>query len=304
MGSWDETCALSNLPIMPGEEVYWLILSRNVYHKFDKSGCYHNDFFFVRSIPLLGVYDDYGEIEIAEGEEIICDSIIRQYKQDVVSWLYEHHKKDDGKSRQEFLGIPEVRPDNISISNLQNWFHEGMVYVNWNVFDKDEHAIRGVPTTKVMVRKDVWDSLLACDTPGFLGEKIDISFYGEKVNKIISELEDREGPLDFADKFIIEDILDQIIEKKYFRNSPNKACMALFDKYLNKEISREQLEKVLHRVKELATIENVMASTRRAWMPTVGAGSQETNFNLHAEVHSKIVDIAREVERKLEEDEY
>ena len=80
MGSWNETCAISNLPICPGDEVCWVLLTKSPY-AVDSGGCYYDDFFFVRSLPIVGTYDDYGGIEVAEKEELF----IQQELDDTIS---------------------------------------------------------------------------------------------------------------------------------------------------------------------------------------------------------------------------
>ena len=78
MGSFNETCALSNLNIGCGTPVRQVFLTQNPYVRSDQReahrGCYHYDQWFVRTPPIKGTYNDYGDIEFKEGPltELIC----------------------------------------------------------------------------------------------------------------------------------------------------------------------------------------------------------------------------------------
>lgn len=68
MGSFNETCALSNLNIPYGTPVRLLFLTQNPYVVSDsheaQRGCYHYDNWFCRTPPLKGKYDDYGRAKL------------------------------------------------------------------------------------------------------------------------------------------------------------------------------------------------------------------------------------------------
>jgi hypothetical protein len=61
MGSWCVVCAISGVPIRPGDEV--------VGWKSRKAPYEHN--YIPTSLPVVGKYDDYGGIEDAEGKILI-----------------------------------------------------------------------------------------------------------------------------------------------------------------------------------------------------------------------------------------
>lgn len=126
MGSWSETCALSNLPITIGDEVYMILLTKNPYANFSSTGCYVNDFFFVRSIPLLGVYCDYGEINLCPGEEKKFELVKQQFELDLLP--------KEETERNRLFSIPEIKAENLSFKALLDWFHEGSVRIDSNYF--------------------------------------------------------------------------------------------------------------------------------------------------------------------------
>ena len=80
MGSFNAICALSGLPILPGDPVKLLFLTSSPYR--NNNCCYNNDKMFVRTIPISGFYDDYGRIEYEKNHltQLICDV----FKQDII----------------------------------------------------------------------------------------------------------------------------------------------------------------------------------------------------------------------------
>lgn len=86
MGSFNETCALSNLNISYGTPVKLLFLTQNPYVDSDqheaKRGVYHYDNWFLRTPPIDGKYEDYGSCEFEESA--IVNLIVDLFKQDVI----------------------------------------------------------------------------------------------------------------------------------------------------------------------------------------------------------------------------
>jgi len=66
MGSWNHTCAVSNLHIGAGEEVVVFLLLKN-HNTDDGSFCYGNALYDVMPLPFYGKYDDYGGVEDCHG---------------------------------------------------------------------------------------------------------------------------------------------------------------------------------------------------------------------------------------------
>lgn len=68
MGSWNETCMVSNLPVMYGEPVICYLIKKSKY--FDQSiakGVYTTtDLFCPVSLPIKAVYNDYGGVSEAD----------------------------------------------------------------------------------------------------------------------------------------------------------------------------------------------------------------------------------------------
>lgn len=320
MGSWDETCAISNLPISPGDKVYWLLLTKNPYTKFSETGCYSNDFFFVRSIPILGKYEDCGEVKVSDGEELFVQAMLNQFKVDLVEWLYKDNRKKDGSiSNQEYFNSSEVILENLTFDNLQQWLHEGIVSIDNNAlndyhFEEDEDGkikrvykklpVKSDPVVKVMIRKDVWDSLNSLTINNWSG-LINSDYFKKKEKDLLAPIlaEDKSEEEVKMLRHILHSRLKDISTDSAFLNTYAESLENLIKRYIDKDISEKELRKTTVRSRELKMLETVMAFTRRAWFPTVGAGSQTLMFDLHTEVFKKFTGIAEKAQKEYEDEE-
>lgn len=90
MGSFNETCALSNLPICVADKVYQIFLTRNPYQssdqKFASRGVGTEEQWFPRTPPVPGAYADYGNIEYEDSP--LTALIADQFDKDAIPLPY------------------------------------------------------------------------------------------------------------------------------------------------------------------------------------------------------------------------
>ncbi len=104
MGSFNETCALSNLNISYKTPVRLLFLTQNPYVVSDQHeghrGCYHYDQWFVRTPPIKATYADYGQCDFQENP--ITDLIDKCFQKDVIERPFgfnQYHSCDVTKTK-------------------------------------------------------------------------------------------------------------------------------------------------------------------------------------------------------------
>lgn len=105
MGSWNETCALSNMPIKPGDSIYVILITQNPYleEHAGRAGCYPWDHWFQRSLPVLGTYDDYGRISIDAKESDLVETVLDQFRFDLVEFSQGPNEYHDLKASRTDL---------------------------------------------------------------------------------------------------------------------------------------------------------------------------------------------------------
>lgn len=143
MGSFNETCALSNLNIPAGCPVRLLFLTQNPYIKSDQQeaqrGCYHYDNWFLRSPPLKGKYDDYGRAKLSRSP--LIKLVADLFQKDVVERPFGFN---------QYHSPPVVRGKNLDHYLAAAW--EGRLLVQDEYRKSREKTPEGWPT---------WEGILA-----------------------------------------------------------------------------------------------------------------------------------------------
>ena len=126
MGSWNGTCAVTNMHVHSGQDVVVFMLLEN--HR-KKSFCYENALYDVCPIPFYGEYNDYGAVENCHGFglPIVVEEIKKQ--------LYEF-----GSGPNKYHD-PAVRKADFNIDVLFDADHEDRLGIEgfdrWNQDDYD-----------------------------------------------------------------------------------------------------------------------------------------------------------------------
>ena len=124
MGCWNETCGITQVPIMHNDPVVLILLANVAQHRSadrmdGHSGhCYSNDVWSPFALPIYGIYNDYGSIEdVTEGWN--TEWIINSLKKYMI-------EKPLGSNKYHDVAISK---NDLSIENLLDWIHESRVEV-------------------------------------------------------------------------------------------------------------------------------------------------------------------------------
>ena len=80
MGCFDYRCCVTGLPIRAGDPIKFILLAENPYERDTIIGM--GDYWFLRSWPLRGEYNDYGSIDLTlpvcgnQGKTLLYESPI------------------------------------------------------------------------------------------------------------------------------------------------------------------------------------------------------------------------------------
>jgi hypothetical protein len=146
MGYWNKTCALSNLPIFAGEEVYVFLIEQSGNGK--DSHCYSNHLYSPIITPFYSHYNDYGAGENNSGAALPV--IINALKKVVI-------EKEVGENKYHDL---EVKRDTLSEDNLFELMQEQRLSVKNIYRNMNENNPEEVLIEFVMMKKDVVDDIL------------------------------------------------------------------------------------------------------------------------------------------------
>jgi hypothetical protein len=271
-----------------------------------REGCYPTAFWYPRTVPLKAKYYDYGEVtNVEEGLNLL------------LFW----------KQLEKELWRVEEGPNPPSAYDMdwkQMWrvVTEGQLRIRREyVSDEDDH--KATPVCAVMIREDVWQTMLALKNPWKEYERdgnnklvpLTLDFYKasitEAVKKILAipvsdwEREYAKTHPDFSPFRYYETL------RNLFLDSNNPAGALGLEFYLQGlveaieageyTLESPEIQEMIQRIAEIQHVKNLYSVLRRTWHPGTGQGSQSREYLAEAEFHHAMAMIgyrAADQERK------
>lgn len=293
MGCWNETCGVSQLPIVAGKKVKAFLITESKYEdNIRGSGtCYPMDYFVPFFLPVSASYNDYGSVEKIQTD---WNSVYMLHA--FREWL-----KD---------GTIENLGDDAEINN------PGISHFSTldDVFDCVERGAllyHGYKIGLFMVLDEVYQSLLSHSA-----EAIKLNEYSMKYERDTYEKssiwfrEFRTKPqIDVAtlspnDKLIYE-IADSV-DKSFLlpavlgmRGDPGPS----FDHYVPyvKDPNFGDTEEIIKRFADVRHFNSCMSYLRKMWIPQTGKGSQSQNFGFYRALNAGMSAYIGKVEKSYDE---
>lgn len=153
MGSFNETCMVSGLPIGYGDEVRVVVIKKSPYKE---SGClvYPSDLWSPVSMPIRAKYDDYGNAYPIKEDETMA-----AFALGLLNTALE--PIEQGENQYHDIAVKSLDSWDI----LLNACHEGRLR-----FKNSYSGVPWSPATRVMIREDVWQSMLKQKFSGWWGK--------------------------------------------------------------------------------------------------------------------------------------
>ena len=279
MGCWNSTCALSNLPIIEGENVKAVILFEGWNPKFKSGSCNADDILCPAFLPLTGKYDDYGGVE-----DIVEDlnySLVLKFLKNLLGNELILDRGDEVNSDwniQDFLrGIERgvIKHKTRKLSDNRFSLSNNNQTEEWNESN----------FSFVMIREDIYNF--------FIEESKNLkNFHGEtRIDRYQRKIEEN---LSFLDSDDIH------VRWKFDLLGLNLARLVGFVVYSNfiRE-GKEGIKEILDLWVEFSVIKLMMEDLRLIWLPSSGQGSQDTDWDLHKKLSEKKIEICNS---KLQEE--
>lgn len=288
MGSWNHTCALTNLPVFSGEPVYVLMLLEGArYDQYKGHHCYPNCYYHPLPIFFEGDYNDYGGVENCKGDYL--PFLLEKIKDKLIEFDLGENKYHD---------VP-VKKDNFDVNQLFEADHESRLYTETHDFDK-EAGVMQKRLSHIVIRKNVLDSFLkkykisyASQITGYRDIRLNFeeavkmqmdSFRSSNLKRRIDNInliiESRKSLFkDTEDLSEIywgslcahsRDILYWISEGYYLKQNIINIGELLY----NNSDAPERLEKVTRHLMTMVFLQQLYSNGRRMWIKPSGSGSQ------------------------------
>lgn len=297
MGSWNETCGVSNLSIRGGEEIVFIPVAQNPWHFSHltgmkgvknketpvlfkgSSGVYGTDLWAPLSVPLFGEYNDYGSIENISS----TDEEIKQFE----SVFKQCIPLDVGEN-----SCHDVATGKLEIDEILELIHEGRAYIKWS----SGHCVPTIAVGVVMVKKSVWDSILSVD----LKKDTDMWFFkGDEVPTVDNTFKKLKKRLKIFEKSDKIDSLALELSEPMSHTLYSSFGQGPFRINLSEALKNE---KNLKLIAEFEFFYKVLDHLRISLSPTIGSGSQSDNRKLWKKMNTKINKII-ENENKLDKED-
>ncbi len=271
MGCWNETCAITNLPILYGEAVYGLMLSQWPADAYSSRGCHAGDFWQLLPCMVQGNYDDYGrvediddlDLELIRKHQRLCD-IDGDKLEDITQELLFKLEKDGklfhaniyGSAPRlvQFIMIKKTVIDDIKSNFKLKYHYPVREYTYQQIVDTMiEYCNNYAQSLKV---DDYSDTLLNYDPS--IGRKVD----------------------PFA-KSILQNCRSSVIDWHRVANQDQKS-----------------IERNCEYITLKVLLDNLLDGSRQLWSPTAGKGSQDTETDIHRYIANLVLSQADIVDKQ------
>ena len=136
MGSWNKTCGLTQMPIFSGDEVITFYLIEKPF-KTDAMTSYASGYWGYIPLPFYGIYDDYGFLDMAKGEEWKLSLMKDAYGKSVVINEPTDKFVDNWKVDENIFDDYEKFKDAIHRNRLHfRLYHEKNSCISFVMFEK------------------------------------------------------------------------------------------------------------------------------------------------------------------------
>ena len=315
MGSWNNTCGLTNLPIISGEAVYVFPIQERNLSRY-RSHCYSTALYKPMIIPFVAKYNDYGAGEDCSG--ITLDLFVEEIRRELI-------ELDVGENQYHDIA---VKRDDFDDEKFFEAVHENRMFVRgWGETDR--------PVFFTMIRKDVadrmwnewtfdqWKGTKGTVPEGFESDQYYIKNvtyakiatlvpkYLETISKVIKELGDSEVTIDryitrslllrndVAESFLLDGIFRCLENYEFWDLLNGKECI------INYVMSGEldKAEEFIVTLMRGAMINSMMECTRKIWLPVMHMGSQSEEYNDYRFLNSVMNDVMNARESEYENDD-
>lgn len=287
MGCWNETCMLSNLPILSGEKVYAFILEQAVVARLTHHS-YPDEMWTPFIFFFEGEYDDYGGLEKMRGP--MLKTIVDTIKEDLLEIPSQPLSARKPILKESFTAevmIDSLAEGRLCLTNVKN------------VYDDREK----IQLTNVFIKKQILD--------GILSEYRTETFSHKENKNLVIGFKDLKKTFEESIEFLwnlpIEDSELRCLRLDHydlemgkwlgdFRYGTIPLNLVIFDALKNRDAAT--LKEIAYQCAVSVWLKFFMNDARKIWSPQSGSGSQSTDMNAQALLISL---AAKEIQRLSKE---
>lgn len=306
MGCWNETCALSNLPIIVGDRVKFLVLLNiGVAGKT----YYYNDNYIPLCLPMSGEYDDYGAIENIEADEMTATFLSSQkfYMVDRSDKEIKDEKIDSFSKTLKHWGCSNI--SYVAMNSVLNLKEYDFVSIEEFIRDVSqdgmyfEHGGKYYLLQLAMYHESLYDTLVSnfqVRVPYEKKENIYTLWYN-KIKKYYDGrkeyMELRKIPEDDLSKEQLSKLIHYEFEEPVFKTSQYSYN---FLKRYEKYISDENMEDYIKLLTDYIMFTYCLSYGRNGFYAASGLGSQGQERKIQMLISEWVLEYCRSLEDQRE----
>lgn len=269
MGCWNETCFLSNLPIVDSDEVKVFILMES--KEIKSKPCCHTDNYVPICLPFDAKYNEYGgvkEVVVSEHTEYLINNLAI-INSDGTKYIY--------KSMEQF--IEDIIRGTIKMRHAFDERTLTVAYAHKRIYNQI------TVYSKITVPQNANKNLQSC-----LIEKYD------DIKKYIVDLYKLENSRDTMDMYYHQQKRDFIKDNLYGTGYTNSIYFPCWTLLSSVHILETMLDDFITEFIDFIAFDMALAKSRIGYLSISGAGSQSTSIAIQKIIaefileHSKAVD--------------
>lgn len=281
MGCWNGTCFLTNLPILHGDPIVLIPITKlkSAYKEGHAGFCYVDDLYTPASLPIFGEYDDYGGIENMEKyPENHLDIVLEQLKRMISIAKLKYVKRDGSTEDVIFSDLPSLL-DRIERDRIERL---GFVMIHRSVYD--HIAADGEPEEYVF------------DSDGkYAGTESMRTRIPKNFEKLVTEYK----ALDESN-FERELLFATSDFSRYFAHNVGEWAFRDIVKFY---IAAGEPESFKDLMTNFIIFRMMLQRGRRAWLPNTGKGSQDDSTNVQVLIAEETIKLANKINHRWDEEE-
>lgn len=334
MGSWNGTCAVSNLHIYSGQEVAVFMLLKN---RAESEMCYVDSLYSLCHIPFYGKNDSYGSVEDCHGIGIGLDLVLSAIKDDLYEMevgANEYHdiavKKDNFNEQLLFeadhegrLGIKTDKkyyPHQLEmLAHYQEKEKKGQLTEEDKVsqsrvqekIDKELNQFQRV--THIQVHGKVFADILENFAMNYVDEDNGYKTKKRYFSEVVADIPEYIATIKKQKKsdrsFYSLPTVKSNHVSEMLRFYPAYSELALIQpvkllfKYIDENESEEKMMALIKAFIEGLWFKNFMSMSRKVLVPQCGAGSQNDDHKAYKVLTDSIRGVLKEEKKERRENE-
>lgn len=259
MGSWNETCGISQTPIQPGDPVVLFILNKTNRHLASGGTLFYpNDLYQPIAPAIFGIYDDFSRLDNIQTsfsfEEY--DIFLKQYTKTQFRIRQSFARSSNPSTDLKEHPYPEYHDMKTLIQAIDSNLFDGLTFVMYHRELYEQIVEKTANEEQIYVK--------GLNRGEFLQQALDEylaiqSKYPDNIKLTVDELIKKENEiLESKIRLFIKDNF------KYFENP---------DLYIDNEKLKQDFT-------ELLLLDSAFNVSRILWMPQAGKGSQHADFDI------------------------